>query len=266
MPSALMFYREVAPPEEIAHLVLSFWEFAVRNETREPIIHEVFPDGCVSILYYRNRKHDVNTLFVHGITSEIFKTEVYAGDCFWGMRLSPAACAEILRFCPAEAETKSINDAPEFSQLTEGLLGNLTVCRNFDEAVKIYEAQMKTLRLKPADVDEKVAAAVRIIEENSGEMKISEIAEAVGLSTRQLERRFARSAGLTPKQFARARRIRAAAVSVVEETEMKWASRAAEMGFTDQAHLSREFSALTGRSPNAFAERVKKIECGKLVK
>jgi transcriptional regulator GlxA family with amidase domain len=58
----------------------------------------------------------------------------------------------------------------------------------------------------------------------------------------------------------------AAAVSLVEETEMNWANRAAAMGFADQAHLTHEFSTLTGRSPNSFAERVKKIEYGKLVK
>jgi AraC-like DNA-binding protein len=47
---------------------------------------------------------------------------------------------------------------------------------------------------------------------------------------------------------------------------MNWASRAAEMGFADQAHLTHEFSMLTGRSPNSFAEKVKRIEHGELIK
>jgi AraC-like DNA-binding protein len=266
MPNALMFYREVTPPEEIAHLVLSFWEFAVKSESCEPIIHEIFPDGCISILYYRHQNFVVNTLFINALTLEIFKTEVYAGDVFWGMRLSPAACAHVLRLNPAEVQPESINDSEKFAHLTEGLLEKLVACRNFEEAIKIYETQIKTLELAPRDVDGKVAEAVRIIEENSGELKISEIAKILRLSARQLERRFGKSAGLTPKQFVRARRIRAAAVSLVEETEMNWANRAAAMGFADQAHLTHEFSTLTGRSPNSFAERVKKIEYGKLVK
>lgn len=266
MSNALMFYREVAPPNEISHLVLSFWEFVVKSESREPIIHEVFPDGCVSILYYRNLKHNTNTLFIHGLTFEIFKTEVCAGDCFWGMRLSPAACARILRVRPALVQSESISDSQKYAHLTAGILEELTKCQNFDEAVKVYEKHLKLLELTAKDIDEKIAEAVRIVEENSGEVRISEIANAVGLSARQLERRFGKSAGLTPKQFARARRIRAAAVSVVEETEMSWANRAAAIGFADQAHLTNEFSSLTGRSPNSFAERVKKIEYGKLVK
>ena len=266
MLNAMMFYREIAPPKEISHLVLSFWEFAVKSENRQPIIHEVFPDGCISILYYRHQNLDVNTLFTNALTLEIFKTEVYAGDIFWGMRLSPAACASILRLNPAEVQPESINDSKKFAHLTKGILEKLVACRDFEEAIRIYETQIKTLKLAPQAVDEKVAEAVRIIEENSGELKISEIAKIIGLSIRQLERRFGRSAGLTPKQFVRARRIRAAAVSLVEETEMNWANRAAAMGFADQAHLTHEFSTLTGRSPNSFAERVKKIEYGKLVK
>ncbi|MBA3600690.1 MAG: helix-turn-helix domain-containing protein, partial [Acidobacteria bacterium] len=129
-----------------------------------------------------------------------------------------------------------------------GLLEKLIYCRNFEEAIKIYEAQIKSLEITRAETDDKIAEAVKIVEASQGKVKISEIAKAVHLSTRQLERRFKKSAGLSPKQFARARRIRATAVSIVEEWEMNWASRAAEMGFTDQAHLTHEFSMLMGRA------------------
>jgi len=107
---------------------------------------------------------------------------------------------------------------------------------------------------------------VKIIEANRSEVRISEVAAAVNLSVRQLERRFRCSTGLSPKQYARARRIRATAINMLEETEVNMASRALEMGFTDQSHLTHEFSTLTGRSPNSFAKRVKRIEHGELVK
>lgn len=91
------------------------------------------------------------------------------------------------------------------------------------------------------------------------------IAAAVGLSVRQLERRFRAAAGLTPKQFARVRRVRAAAVTLVKDEGKGWAARAAEMGFADQPHLAREFVALTGCPPAAFAEDVAEIEHGDLL-
>jgi len=266
MSNALMFYREIAPPSEISHLILSFWEFSVKGKSRAPIVHEVFPDGCVSLFYRRNKNADINLLFIAGLSLETVKTQVLAGDVYWGMRLSPAACAKILRFNPSEIQPQNLNDSRDFLHLTDGLLEKFTVCQDFEEAIEIYRENVESLGLSPADIDDKVVQAARIIEENRGEIKISEIAKAVQLSTRQLERRFRKNSGLTPKQFARARRIRATAISLVEESEMNWANRAAEMGFADQSHLTHEFSTLTGRSPNSFAEKIKRIEHGKLVK
>lgn len=266
MSNTSMFYREISPAPEISHLVLSFWEFLTHGEIPEPIDHEVFPDGCVSLFFYRNKTAEINLLFISGLSLETRKAQIFAGDIYWGMRFSPAACRTISRCAPAEIQSYCLNESNDFSHLTDGLLEKLAVCRNFDEAIKIYEAKIKSLEIISRETDEKIHEAVRIVEENRGEVKISEIAKAVGLSTRQLERRFKQSAGLSPKQFARARRIRATAISLVEQAEMNWASRAAEMGFTDQAHLAHEFSRLTGRSPNSFAEKVKRIEHGELVK
>src|SRR5262249_27733744 len=103
------------------------------------------------------------------------------------------------------------------------------------------------------------------IEASQGEAKMAEDAAGVGLSTRQLQRSFRKETGLTPKRFSRSRRIRAAAVNLVERADLNWAGRAAEIGFTDHAHLNHEFVSLTARSPNSLAERVAKIEHGDLV-
>jgi AraC-like DNA-binding protein len=266
MSNASMFYREIPAPQEISHLVLSFWEFLIQGENHEPIVHEVFPDGCISLVYKRNKIFGIDGLFSHGLSLKIFKTEVQAGDVFWGIRFMPSACAKILRLDPAQVESRPLDETADFTHLIEGSLEKLVACENFDEAVKVYEAKIKSLELKPEETDKKVAEAVKVVEETGGEVKIGELAKTVGLSIRQLERRFRRISGFSPKQYARARRIRATAVSLVEEAEMSWANRAAEMGFTDQSHLTHEFSALTGRSPNSFAERVKRIEHGELSK
>ena len=201
-----------------------------------------------------------------GLNLESIKTAVFAGDLFWGMRLFPATCAKILRCDPAKIKTKPLVESNDFPHLTENLLERLAACTNFIEAVAVYENVLKTLSLSPTDCDERVTEAARIIEENRGEIKIAELARKVNLSPRQLERRFKQNSGLTPKQYSRARRIRATAANLVEEASLNWASRAAAMGFTDQSHLTREFVSVTGRSPKSFAAKVKQIEHGNLIK
>jgi transcriptional regulator GlxA family with amidase domain len=157
-------------------------------------------------------------------------------------------------------------EGEKFPHLTEGFLEKLDACENFEEAIVIFENRLRQTDFGASVSDEKVAEAVKLIEATGGEMKIAELAAELELSTRQLQRRFKVNSGLTPKQFARARRIRAAAVHLVENSGSNWADRAAETGFADQAHLAHEFVSVTKRSPNSFAEKVSHIKHGKLVK
>lgn len=261
-----MSYRETAPSADVSHLVLSFWEFTADDQDFGMIQHEVFPDGCISLFYHRNEKFNLQRLFFAGLNSESVATPVFPTDIYWGMRISPAAVAKILRTNPADFQTVRMVEGEKFPHLTDGLLEQMNACENFTQAVAVYENCLKELNFGADCCDEKIAQALRIIEETSGEIKIAELAGKVNLSTRQLERRFKTSSGLSPKQFARTRRIRATAVDLVENSATNWANRAAEMGFTDQAHLTHEFVSLTNRSPNSFAEKVSQIKHGNLVK
>lgn len=266
MNSSLLSYHEAAPSESVSQLVLSFWEFASASEDFGAIEHEIFPDGCISLFYLRNEKFNFCELAFNGLHLESVTTTVYPKSTLWGMRFSPAACANILRANPANLRNTARTEAEHFPHLTDGLLDDLNGCQTFEEAVAVYENRLKSLDFGQSSYDEKIAQAVKIIEETGGEIKIAELAATLNLSTRQFERRFKASAGLSPKQYARTRRLRATAVALVENEKINWADRAAEMGFTDQSHLTHEFVSVTKRSPNSFAEKVGQIKHGKLIK
>ena len=266
MDFSLLSYREAAPSESVSPLVLSFWEFTSAQEEFGTIEHEIFPDGCISVYYLRNEKFNFSELAFNGLHLESVTTTVYPKSTLWGMRFSPAACANVLRSDPASLKNVPKTPADKFPHLTRGLLEELNACKNFEEAAAVYENRLKSLNFGQNSYDGKVAQALKIIEETGGEVRIAELAEALNLSTRQFERRFKASSGLSPKQYARARRLRATAVALVENEKVNWASRAAEMGFADQAHLTHEFVSVTKRSPNSFAEKVGQIKHGKLVK
>ena len=258
-------YNEMLPPEEISHLLFCFFEFTIEGNSSAPTPHEVFPDGCVSLMYRRNEKLGINLLLLKGLSLETFHTEVFAGDIHWGIKLSPAACAKVLRCDPKDIPTQPLFDNKILSHLTTNLSSKLSKCDNFQESVAIFKEVLINLDIAKSEIDKKIIKAIKLIEEYNGEAKISEVAEAVNLSTRQLERLFRKSSGLTPKQFSRVCRFRATSINLIE-TDMNWANRAAEMGFTDQAHLTRELSSLTGRSPKSFEKKIKDFEYDDLIK
>jgi AraC-like DNA-binding protein len=99
------------------------------------------------------------------------------------------------------------------------------------------------------------------IEAARGGLRIRDLERSTGLSARQLERKFARHLGISPKSFARVVRFKAVAgaAAAANPDPPDWVRLAGDFGFADQPHLVREFKAFSGLTPvdylNASTER-----------
>lgn len=95
-----------------------------------------------------------------------------------------------------------------------------------------------------------VLEAWRLLDRTAGRLPIGELATRTGWSLRHLENRFREQIGLTPKRLARVLRLNRAIGLLA--TGGGAAGVAADCGFYDQSHLSREFTAMTGMPPGRF--------------
>lgn len=80
---------------------------------------------------------------------------------------------------------------------------------------------------------------------------VTSLAAEAGLSASQLTRRFHAGPGLTPMAWLRRERINAAKPLLLDPA-LSVQEVAAAVGYGDPFHFSRDFRALTGRSPRAF--------------
>lgn len=88
---------------------------------------------------------------------------------------------------------------------------------------------------------------------------VAGIAESLGVSSRTLRRTIARDTGLTPMRHVRIHRLYAAAGRLRDsDRTIGWV--AAQTGFSDQAHLARDFVDLMGESPTRFRGRGRQAE------
>jgi AraC-like DNA-binding protein len=93
--------------------------------------------------------------------------------------------------------------------------------------------------------------AVRLVQRRRGRIAVDAVSAAVGLPRRRLERAFRRETALTPKQFIRIVRLNVAMRALAAADRDRLVDLAIDAGYFDQAHMARDFKALTARRASA---------------
>ena len=91
------------------------------------------------------------------------------------------------------------------------------------------------------------AGVVRAIHRRRGRVGVEALAAAVGLPRRRLERLFRRETALSPKQYIRIVRLTALLERLAAPDRDRLIDVALDAGYFDQAHMARDFKALTER-------------------
>jgi AraC-like DNA-binding protein len=97
-----------------------------------------------------------------------------------------------------------------------------------------------------------VRTALDVLYATDGQFKLHELADRCYLSPSQLERQFKYFIGVTPKTFARAVRLDAILVALLDTPARQMTHLAHRFGFTDQAHFIHDFRSLMGCTPGEF--------------
>lgn len=87
--------------------------------------------------------------------------------------------------------------------------------------------------------------------------RVNEVADALGVSERNLRRVFRDVVGMSPKEFARLTRFHLALHEARMGHDGDWAGVAASAGYYDQAHLIAEFRDIVGVTPRALMEELR---------
>ena len=122
-----------------------------------------------------------------------------------------------------------------------------------DEAVRVKAMDSFLCGLSPVDDPAAVrtVALMERVRDDRALKRVEDVAAVAGLSVRALQRLFAEYVGVSPKWVIRRYRLHDAVAHAATGTE--WSRLARELGYSDQAHLVRDFTAMLGTPPAAFA-------------
>jgi AraC-like DNA-binding protein len=152
---------------------------------------------------------------------------------------------------------------------TDLLHQRLRECASWDERFDLLRAVLQqrvevAARRPGRRVRADVAEAWRWLATRKGNGTIGQLAEHVQLGGHQLTAVFRREVGLSPKRSARLMRYHAVVRRLSGPAQPGGlASCAAELGYADQAHLTREFVEFTGIPPRTWlAEELRFVQDG----
>lgn len=118
--------------------------------------------------------------------------------------------------------------------------------------LQVLEAVLLDHFAHPQGADLIIAFAASAFEQGAA---VSKVTSRLGLLPKTFVRRFRKHVGLSPKRFARVRRLQRVLESINDSGPVDWCELAASYGYTDQAHLIHDFRDLTGLTPAAYRPR-----------
>ena len=236
--------ERIAPGAALAEFVDYHW--LVRWNVPAPHRQQVVPQPRVHVVAEDGR------LLVHGVSQEpFFRTLIGSGHVL-GAAFHPGGFRPLLRTSvgrisgsvrPA-ADLLGVDDLPVAGRILGG----------HDGAAMVAALEAYLLGIGPEPdptsrrVTELVAVAERRVEITRAEMLAAEAA----MSLRSLQRLFTEYVGVGPKWVIQRFRILDAVAAAHSGAVTDWAALARELGFSDQAHLTRVFTQVVGTPPASY--------------
>lgn len=248
--SGLLIAQRPAPV--LARFVDRYW-LCANNRDRA---HLVLPDGCIDLVLEWSAASGWRGL-AYGSTTRPTVVPCVPGHHYLGLRFKPAQSRHFLATCASEL-TDRCEDARHLLR-RHPLAAVAEGAGEFPDAEAAYRAYaafaafdrwlLTLLRHREPEPPNAAELMVRHIEAAHGALRIDTLAQQLGKSPRQLQRLFLEQVGVSAKFFACVVRVQHAQALIATSPVTGLADIAAQTGYADQAHMTRDFARLAGSSP-----------------
>jgi methylphosphotriester-DNA--protein-cysteine methyltransferase len=250
-------YREELPRPEAGGLVSCVWVQQV--STAGPVYeHRTVPNGSVEISCVLG----TGLIRVAGPRRTPAVERLAPGETVVGLRLRPGAAPAILG--PPVSELVGLKvDLDRFWGRSAVTLGEtLAEAGRPERAARLLEQEVVIRSADANGPDPLVAEAVKRLQPWRP-AQVAEVTSELLISPRQMRRRFLAALGYGPKALQRILRFQGF-LAINDEChtgDLPLVRLALMAGYADQAHLTRECSRLSGLTPSAFLEEMRR-SCG----
>jgi AraC-like DNA-binding protein len=241
-------YRELPPPAALAPYVACLWVQRI-GDGDLAYDQPVLPDGCIDLVAV---DRDV---VLAGPASRPVTMRFAPGSLIVGVRFRPGAAPPLVGVSAAELRDLEIPAGELWGRVGVAITERSIEASGLATRLGVLTDAIAA-RLDGAPAIDPVATGIAATLARRPAVPIRLLAAHVALSERQLRRRVEAAVGYPPRTLARILRfqrfLRAARSAPPGRRDL--AGLAAEVGYADQAHLTRESRQLGGLPPAALLD------------
>ena len=226
-----------------------FYSFEAKNTEEQTF---AIPDGCVDILFDCDESRPSAEVF--GTPMEAITIGLNKNHRYFGVRFASGVMPDFLNASAGELVGHHYNlldMVPQANQMFEDIVSSA----DFSEQADLFGRFFinKEIR-KSSDL---TSQALRSICETNGTIRINDLEDLTGYTSRTLQRQFRADMGMSPKAFCRIIRCQSAVYDINHSEYVTFSDLACDLGFSDQSHFLREFKKLVNATPLDYLNRVK---------
>ncbi|MGH7912993.1 MAG: helix-turn-helix domain-containing protein [Candidatus Dormibacteraceae bacterium] len=234
-----------APGPGVDRFVRHYWSVEWRRA--EPFRQAVLPHPAVNVVFapgYAN---------IYGLNRGLDVRTLEGQSWALGVLFRPAGFTPLWPGPIVALTGRVVPLAAVFGEAGDAAWEGIAGAAGAQERVAIAD---RLLSGRGAILPPRTALARDLAEEIAGDpslRRVDEVARRHRLSVRTVQRLFNEQVGATPKWVIRRYRLLEAAERAGKGEEVSWAELALALGYSDQAHLTREFRVMVGVSPGEYA-------------
>jgi AraC-like DNA-binding protein len=212
-----------------------------------PAIHLTFESGTA-------RHHGISmpAALVHGVVTTRFDVDLTGEGRVFGVKFRPGGFGAFTGRDVAELTDRVVPMAEVFGPATDRLLAAVLDEPSDAGRARVVEAFLLDRAPVPDPRYERLLDIVTAMLAEPSLTTVDAVTERCGVSPRTLQRLFRRYVGVGPKWVLRRFRLHDAVTVLDSGQEIDLAALAAELGWYDQAHFTRDFADTVGVTPGAY--------------
>lgn len=256
-----MNYQTYSPHPDLQALVKFYWTLEVPAEY-ESKKQRIIPDGCIEMAFILGddiRRYVSEDEFILqpramliGQRSEPFHIESLGRVQSFAATFYPYGFANFISEPIKTLANKETPIASLFQEAAAGLEQQIFQATSTQERIDIIEAFLFDQINGKATIDHIVKTTVDLLLSTRGSTPINQLLNQDQSKRRQLERKFVKQIGLSPKQLSKVIRLQTALHLLLNEEGESLTRIAYESDYYDQAHFIKDFKRFTGISPSEF--------------